>query len=187
MDNGLDPDERAALVATLRRMELIGAQEEPALSPLSGGVSSQIVRADTARGAVCIKRALAKLRVAAQWSAPPERNAAEVAWIRLASRLVPGAVPEVLAQDWQTQTFAMTFFDPAEYSVWKHDLRDGRVDVSIARSVGARLAAIHHGTSRNGDVERTFATDANFFACVSSLTFSRARTSTRIAQWRCAR
>ena len=42
--------------------------------PLTGGVSSDIWRIDTARGPVCAKRALSKLRVAADWRAPIERN-----------------------------------------------------------------------------------------------------------------
>ena len=47
----------------------------PATSrPLTGGVSSDIWRIDTEHGPVCAKRALAQLRVAADWHAPIERN-----------------------------------------------------------------------------------------------------------------
>lgn len=164
MAKELEPHERSALLASLRRMGLAGAGEEPRLTPLTGGVSSQIVRADTARGTVCIKQALAKLKVAAEWSAPLQRNAAEVAWLKLASTLVPGAVPEILAEDRETQTFAMTYLDPRDYCVWKNELREGRASVATARGVGRLLAAIHRGTAGNEEVARTFATDANFFA-----------------------
>ena len=64
------PEEFAA---ALRELGLAGG--EPLLGqPLTGGVSSDIWRIDTARGPVCAKRALLKLRVAADWRAPIERN-----------------------------------------------------------------------------------------------------------------
>ena len=46
----------------------------PIVAPLAGGVSSDIWRVDLARGPVCIKRALPRLKVAAVWEAPVERN-----------------------------------------------------------------------------------------------------------------
>jgi hypothetical protein len=47
-----------------------------------GRVSSDIwlVRADTA--AFCVKRALPRLRAAANWREPVERNSKEAAWIK---------------------------------------------------------------------------------------------------------
>ena len=55
-------------------------------TPLTGGVSSDIWRIDSARGAVCAKRALPKLRVAADWRAPIERNRYEARWMRRGQR-----------------------------------------------------------------------------------------------------
>jgi hypothetical protein len=43
-------------------------------NPLTGGVSSDIWCIETEKGFVCAKRALSKLRVAADWYAPVERN-----------------------------------------------------------------------------------------------------------------
>jgi hypothetical protein len=104
----IDPAEAAALTDALRSMGWLHAGETPHLSPLTG-VSSTIVRADTARGPVCVKRALARLKVAAEWHAPVGRNAAEVAWIRFAAGVSPGAVPEVLGEDRGIGAFAMTW------------------------------------------------------------------------------
>ena len=42
--------------------------------PLTGGVSSDIWRINLPGGPICVKRALAKLRVAADWRAPVGRN-----------------------------------------------------------------------------------------------------------------
>jgi aminoglycoside phosphotransferase (APT) family kinase protein len=164
MDVELDADDALALLSSLRRMGLVGADEVPRLTPLTGGVSSQIVRADTARGTVCIKRALARLKVAAQWLAPLERNAAEVAWMKFASTLVPGFVPQIIAEDPTARAFAMAYLDPENYRVWKDDLLGGVAKTFTARELGARLAAIHQASAGKDELARTFANDASFFA-----------------------
>ena len=65
----------------LRRMHLLGAAGAPG-ERLTGGVSSDIWRIDLPDGPICVKRALAKLRVAADWHAPVERNRYEAAWMQ---------------------------------------------------------------------------------------------------------
>ncbi|HRH88671.1 MAG TPA: aminoglycoside phosphotransferase family protein, partial [Rubrivivax sp.] len=76
-----------AFVQALREMGLAG--DEPLHGvPLTGGVSSDIWRIDTAAGALCVKRALPRLRVAADWRAPIERNLYEARWMRLAAAAV---------------------------------------------------------------------------------------------------
>ena len=74
------PDEFAQALAQLGL-----AGSEPLVgAPLAGGVSSDIWRIDTERGPVCAKRALPKLRVAADWRAPIARNLYEARWLRVA-------------------------------------------------------------------------------------------------------
>lgn len=68
-------------------------------TPLAGGVSSDLWRVDLPGRSLCVKRALARLRVAADWEAPVSRNAYEWAWMRFASRHRPDSVPELLAHD----------------------------------------------------------------------------------------
>ena len=80
-------------------MGLLDADETPPIQPLTGGVSSDIVRADLQGGPVCIKRALPKLKVKADWQAPVERNRWEVEWMRTAGAIVPDAVPRILGED----------------------------------------------------------------------------------------
>jgi len=46
----LTPEQSNRVCDALFRMKLIAAGEQPRLTPLTGGVSSQIVRADTATG-----------------------------------------------------------------------------------------------------------------------------------------
>ena len=73
---------------------MLGEGEVAALAPLSGGVSSDIYLAQLPMGPVCIKRALPKLKVTADWRAQVERNHWEVEWMRTADALVPGSVPK---------------------------------------------------------------------------------------------
>ncbi|MFL9910027.1 phosphotransferase family protein [Paraburkholderia sp. RL17-337-BIB-A] len=164
MEVALDADSTLALLESLRRMGLVGPAERPVLTPLTGGVSSEIVRVETLQGVVCVKRALVKLKVAADWSAPLERNAAEVAWMRLASTLVPGCVPSILGEDEEGRAFAMAFLEPSDYRLWKADLLEGIASVATARAVGETLATIHRATADDETLANTFSTDANFFA-----------------------
>src|SRR4051812_32655730 len=83
----------------LRRAGLASSCDLPETTPLSGGVSSEIWRVDLPGGPVCVKRALARLRVAQIWEAPVERNRYEHRWMERAARAVPGAAPTILAAD----------------------------------------------------------------------------------------
>ena len=58
------------ILAVLRRAGLLDFGDEPEGEPLTGGVSSDIWLVRLAERAVCVKRALAQLRVKADWRAP---------------------------------------------------------------------------------------------------------------------
>ncbi len=163
-DGGLDDAQVFALTAALRRMQLIAAEEAPTFTALTGGVSSVIALAHTARGPVCVKRALPRLKVSAEWFAPVERNRAEVAWMKIAAKVVPHAVPRILGEDAQAMAFAMAWLDPQRYPVWKAQLRDGVVDVATARAVGDVVGAVHRATAGDAGIAREFAYDDAFHA-----------------------
>lgn len=150
--------------AALARMGLVSPGERPELEPLAGGVSSDIYRVRLAQRCVCIKRALAKLKVSAEWRAPVERNRYEVEWMRAARAIVPELVPEVVAEDRESGSFAMEYLDPERHPVWKAQLRDGIIDANVAAEVGRRVAAVHSATFGDDDVARRFPTDAIFHA-----------------------
>lgn len=158
------PDLPPDIEQPLRRLGLLSAGDRPRAEPLAGGVSSDIWRVETTQGAVCVKRALSKLKVAADWRAPVERNAFEVAWIETAGALASDAVPRILGHDPAGGLFAMEYLAPDRYRLWKEDLRQGRADPAIAHAVGAILARIHAGTADDPAVARRFATDAIFHA-----------------------
>ena len=154
----------AHLEAALRDMHLIGPNEQPRCTPLTGGVSSDIWKVETRRGVFAVKRARAQLKVAQEWRAPIERNAYEVKWFRVANAVVPGCAPEVLGEDRALGLFAMTYLDPAAHPVWKEELRNGRVDVAFAAEAGRRLACIHAATAGDPRIAADFPTDATFHA-----------------------
>lgn len=146
----------------LERMGLIAPGDRLALEPLRGGVSSDIFKAVTPTGSVCVKRALPKLKVKADWQAPVERNRYEVQWMRIAAEVVPDAVPKILGEDQESGCFAMAYLDPESYPNWKEQLRDGDIDPSTAREVGKRLVAIHAHTAGNQRIAQEFSTDHIF-------------------------
>lgn len=157
-----DSEAIAEVGRALVRMAIVSADKLVVPIPLAGGVSSDIFRVDLPAGAVCIKRALPKLKVAADWRAPVERSGYEVEWMRVVAAIVPGAVPEILGNDRESGCFAMTFLPPDEYPVWKALLQDGDADPSTAAAVGEVLGRIHAATSDRPDIARRFPTDAIF-------------------------
>ncbi|MEQ1806606.1 MAG: phosphotransferase [Burkholderiaceae bacterium] len=155
------PDE---VTLALARAGLLEPGEVPRSEPLTGGVSSDIWRVDLRQGAVCVKRALAQLRVAALWEAPLARNAFEVAWIEVAGAVNPAAVPRLRGHDATAQLFIMDFLGPAKHRLWKNELRDGRADPLAAAAVGARLVQIHAATAGRREIAQRFPTDPIFHA-----------------------
>jgi aminoglycoside phosphotransferase (APT) family kinase protein len=152
------PDEALTL---LRRSGLAAAAETPPATALSGGVSSDIWRVELARGPVCVKRALPRLRVAQLWEAPIERNRYERLWMEAAGLAAPGSAPQILASDDAAGLFAMECVDAP---LWKDELRQGRADPGFAAQVGGTLARIHAATAGREDLARRFATDDIFYA-----------------------
>jgi len=156
----------AEILDALRRMGLLtgSAKGAPQGTPLTGGVSSDIWRVDLPSGPVCVKRALAKLRVAADWQAPVARNLYEARWMRRAAQAAPGAVPALLGQDEASGALAMAYLDPAQHPLWKDQLRDGHADPDFAAAVATALVRIHATTAADPQMAEEFPTDAIFHA-----------------------
>jgi aminoglycoside phosphotransferase (APT) family kinase protein len=126
------------------------------MTPLGGGVSCDVYLVDLPGERIVVKRALPKLRVAADWRAPPERSEAEVAWIRLVARIERRLVPGILGEDRGRHIFAMEYLPPERFPLWKARLSDGRIQVEFAARVGAALAQIHSVTAGREDIAAMF-------------------------------
>lgn len=150
------------LAAWLVRAGLVEDSNAIVAEPLTGGVASDIWRVQGDGRSFAVKRALAKMRVARDWRAPVSRNGTEVEWLLEAGRIVPGAVPHVLAHDASIGAFAMDFLRPEDHPVWKAELRAGRADPAFAAKVGKAIAAIHSATAHSAELAARFDTDTIF-------------------------
>lgn len=153
-----------ALADFLHAHGLADEDEAGVWMPLSGGVSSDIWRVETGRGTFCVKRALAQLKVAAEWKAPVGRNAMEWAYMEVVSAIAPDAIPRPIAHDEGAGLFAMAWLAPGDHPLWKAELLAGRVDPSFAEKVGSLVGRIHAETARDATIPGRFATDETFDA-----------------------
>ena len=159
--NGLEPP----IIEFLERSGLVAAGESPDVDQLPGGVSSDIWLVRPRQGrAFCLKKALPRLRVAAEWRADPRRNSTEVAWLGRVAHVNPDAVPKILASDATLGVFAMEFLPPSEFEPWKARLARGEVSIETAAEVGRQLAAIQAWFARQPASPLDFDTGPAFHA-----------------------
>lgn len=145
--------------------------------PLIGGVASDIARVDLGDGTLCMKFALPKLRVAEDWHAPVHRNAAEYAWLEVAGRIAPEAVPRLYGRSEPLYGFAMEFLEGPDVRLWKARLLAGVPDDGQAAAVGDVLGRIHAASAVPGFDAAPFHNMADFVALRIEpyLTFSARR------------
>lgn len=152
------------LEASLLAMGLITQGETFSATAFSGGVSCDVFLIAAGNRHFCVKVALPKLRVAADWRAPAERSHAEVAWMKLVGGINPDWVPMILGEDRPRHVFAMEYLPPPAYPVWKGELASGHSDPSFAAAVGERLSRIHADTAGREDLARDFHNHVQFHA-----------------------
>jgi phosphoglycerate dehydrogenase-like enzyme len=130
--------------------------------PLDGGVASDIRVINGSQGPEVIKRALPKLKVAAEWYSDPSRSDTEVAAIRAAAELIGACnVPQILWVKPDEHTFAMRLVE-ARLTNWKAQLLAGRVDVRTAGRAGELLGQLHTRSALRSDIRGHF-DDTTFF------------------------
>lgn len=145
-----------ALVQCLQRAGLLRPDDPVDFQRLVGGVSSDIWKVSTPDRVFCVKRALAQLRVAADWQAPVERNQYEVAWFEIVHQILPDVAPRILYHDPSAMLCAMEYLDPEGHRLWKRELQQGRADPAEAGAVGLRLGRIHAATAGRPEVAARF-------------------------------
>jgi aminoglycoside phosphotransferase (APT) family kinase protein len=160
---GMSPEDTQTLAAALIRMGLLAPGGNFTAVSLSGGVSCDVWKVERpGLPALVVKRALAKLRVAADWRAPPERWATEVAWLKLAGAIDPTTAPQIRGEDREAKMFAMAFLE--KLPLWKAELAAGRIDVGFAGVTGRKLATIHARTAGRDEIARQFEHGDQFYA-----------------------
>ena len=124
---------------------------------LSGGVANVVLSVTWDGGAVVVKQALPRLRVAADWAFDPARTRIERDCLAyLGQVLPPGAVPEVVAYEADDDVLVMSQAPPGGV-VWKDELLAGRVDPAVAARVGEMLGTLHREAARDPAVQERFA------------------------------
>lgn len=157
-------EDRSSVRVVLQNMGLLCADALLDVTPLTGGVSSNILKITANEKQFCLKQALPQLKVAKEWLAPVERIFAEIDWMVTVAGIIPDAVPHILGVDKERLCFAMDYLPAEHYTNWKSQLLAGDVDVDFAGQMGAVLNHIHRETARNVELAQRFAWDDNFFS-----------------------
>lgn len=131
------------------------------LTPLAGGVSSDIYRVEDGDRVFVVKRALTQLKVADAWFADVSRNRFEVAYLQQVGKILPEAVPRVLAACPEHGYFTMEFLGDS-FRNWKSLLLAGICEVRPAEQAGAILGTIHRQTWNDASVQAMFESTENF-------------------------
>lgn len=122
---------------------------------LGGGVSNIVLAARADGREVVVKQSLPRLRVAEEWLAKRERAITEAEALRLAARLTPGAVPEVLDLD-REECALVIARAPAGWRSWKDCLLAGEAEPQVAERVGELLATWHRATWNDAETAARF-------------------------------
>jgi len=136
------------------------AAHDASLTPLPGGVSSDISLVESSQGTLVVKAALAKLRVKDDWFADLSRNRVEQDFFDYAAPVISAHVPRILGrgEDW----FAMEYL--GEMPNWKTKLLAGEIDLETAKLAGDVLGRLHAASWLDDAAQERFATLPNFHA-----------------------
>ena len=140
-------DNCRALVGALGQGQ---AKDVSNITPLTGGVASDIARLQVGGRTLCAKFALPKLKVAEEWYAPVHRNAAEYAWLEVAATILPNSAVRLFGRSQDLHGFAMEFLEGDDVYLWKSALLDEAPEQGEAGAVGAMIGAIHQASARDG-------------------------------------
>ncbi|WP_437891913.1 hypothetical protein [Phytobacter sp. V91] len=131
-----------AIREVLQTMGLINDAETLHVKPLTGGVSSNILKVSAGDKHFCLKQALPKLKVAKEWLAPLERVFAEIDWMKTVAHIAPNAVPHIKGVDRSALCFVMDYLPTEKFSNWKSQLLNGNIDVAFAGMMGEVLGKV---------------------------------------------
>jgi aminoglycoside phosphotransferase (APT) family kinase protein len=155
-----EPDEVSSFRATLLR-EGVLRSPHATLTPLCGGVSSEIYRVDDGGDVFVVKRALAKLKVKDEWTADVGRNHNEQLFISYVARFLPYSVPTLRTSPRDLGYFAMELLGPG-FVNWKDKLLHSDACINDAECAASILATIHAHSAGDAEAARTFDTTAHF-------------------------
>jgi len=157
-----DPVNESAEFLQLLRQDGVVRADDARLTPLTGGVSCEIYLVEDGAERFVVKRALAKLKVKADWFADICRNRYEWEFIRYVSRFLPAVVPALRHCSATGNYFAMEYLG-GEFQNWKQQLLAGDARPGAAAQAGSLLAEIHRRSAGDAEAKRIFDTTPNFY------------------------
>lgn len=163
-DNALDPAFEQQCRQIISELNLGNGEPVRRMRALSGGVSSDIAVVTFNSLQLCVKCAMAQLRVSAPWFAPLRRNRAEYQWIEFAASVEPGAVPALYGISRELPGFAMQYFDPGQAVNYKARLLAGVADNGQAARIGHIIGAIQRASTQPGFDAAAFDNAQDFHA-----------------------
>src|ERR1051325_7837601 len=152
----MSTDELAAFLVAKKRV--VGS---PKITPLSGGVSSEIFLVEENSQAFVVKRALPKLKVKDDWFADPIRNQIEQEYLQYVGRFLPGNVPKIIFSEPEACLFGMEYLGGG-FLNWNSMWLTGQANPEHARMAGRILGTIHKQSWNDASIR--FAPVQNFFA-----------------------
>lgn len=131
---------------------------------LTGGVASDIAAIQVGDARYCVKFALPKLKVVADWHAPVHRNAAEYAWLKVAAKVAPQSAVRLFGRSETAHGFAMEFVSGDDTYLWKSALLAGQVPDVAAHAVGDLIGRLHAASAKPGFDTAAFQNQDDFHA-----------------------
>ncbi|OSP53454.1 hypothetical protein BV911_17945 [Pseudoruegeria sp. SK021] len=137
-------------MALVEELEIGCRADVQEVRPLTGGVASDIGVVRLTDRVICVKFALGKLKVAADWRAPVHRNRAEYEWLRFAQSVAPRNSLELYGCSEKLQGFAMEYLDGADVFLWKAQLLEGATPQGGAARTANLLGRLHAASTAPG-------------------------------------
>ena len=164
-------------VSLCKELGLAAGPDVQAVEPLTGGVAADIARVDIDGKSYCVKFALLKLRVKADWQVPVHRNRAEYEWLRFAHSVAPDSAPRLFGCSEAMHGFVMEYLSGEDTYLWKQAMLSSRSKGEEAGRVAGMLGRIHAASTRPGFDRSPFENREDFFAIRLEpyLTFTAAR------------
>src|SRR6185295_15271470 len=119
-----------AVIQSLRSRRVLTG-DEPRVTPLAGGVSSEIYLIEDGACKLVVKQALPRLKVHDEWQADVSRNQVEQRFIQYARAHVPQNILPLVLADPENFFFAMEFLGDG-FVTWKQQLMAGTFDPNVA-------------------------------------------------------
>ena len=142
---------------------LIEPQDALTATALTGGVASDIAHVQAADRDFCVKFALPKLRVQADWYAPVERNLAEYRWLETYASIDPeGAIP-LFGHSPSLNGFVMGYLSGPNTYLLKSALFEGKCTRQDAHNIGRILGRIHQISTESQFDTTPFDNRDNFY------------------------